>query len=122
MNAELLYSSRRENEDTTPLVIDIAVEVHSKVFNRICAIRPDIFLPILRLWDLKLTILAVLLSASAQWCTSWRHQPRACVRTQGINPRGIMCLLDGVVLVVQAPYWEPLQEVAARSFFGGAGS
>ena len=27
----------------------------------------------------------------------WRRQPRACVRTQGINPRGIMCLLDDVV-------------------------
>ena len=34
----------------------------------------------------------------------------------------IMCLLDDVVLWVQAPCNEPLQEVAARSFCGGAGS
>ena len=28
-----------------------------------------------------------------------------------------MCLLDDVVLRVQALHWEPLQEVAAHSFF-----
>ena len=84
--------------------------------DRICAIRPGNFSPILRPWDLNLTKLAVLLNALAQWCTSWCHQPMACVRTQGINRRGIMCLLDGVVLGVQAPYWKPLHEVAARSF------
>ena len=33
-----------------------------------------------------------------------------------------MCLLDNVVLGVQAPREEPLQEVEARPFFGGAGS
>ena len=46
----------------------------------------------------------------------WCHQPRACVQTQGINPRGIMRLLDDVVLDVQALRKELLQEVAARSF------
>ena len=33
----------------------------------------------------------------------------------------ITCLLDDVTPGVQVPYWEPLQEVAARFFFGGAG-
>ena len=33
-----------------------------------------------------------------------------------------MCLLDDMVLGVQAPREEPLQEIAARFFFGGAGS
>ena len=31
-----------------------------------------------------------------------------------------MCLLDDVVCGVQAPHEEPLEEVAARFFFGGA--
>ena len=30
-----------------------------------------------------------------------------------------MCLLDDVVLGVQAPLEEPLEEAAARFFFGG---
>ena len=58
----------------------------------------------------------MLLNALAQWCTSWCHRLRACVRTQGINLRGIMCLLDDVVLGVQAPHEEPLEDAAARSF------
>ena len=33
-------------------------------------------------------------NALAQWCTSWCHQPRACIRNPGVNPRGIMRLLD----------------------------
>ena len=47
-------------------------------------------------------------------CTSWRRQPRACVQKPGINPRGIMCLLDDGVFGVQAPRSEPLQEAVAR--------
>ena len=43
-------------------------------------------------------------NALVQWCTSWCHQLRACVRNPGINPRGIMCLLDDVVLGDQAPH------------------
>ena len=31
-----------------------------------------------------------------------------------------MCLLDDVLLGVQAPHEKPLQEAAARSSFGGA--
>ena len=46
----------------------------------------------------------------------WRRQSRACVRTQGINSKGIVCLLDDVVLGVQALRQEPLQEVVACSF------
>ena len=75
-----------------------------------------------RLCDSKLTKLAVLQNALAQRCTSWRRQPRACVRTQGVNLRGIMYLFDDVVLGVQASHEEPLQEAAAHSFFRGAGS
>ena len=54
-----------------------------------------------------------------QWCTSWCHQLRGCVQNLGINPRSIiilMCLLDDVVLGVQAPHEELLEEAAARSF------
>ena len=42
-------------------------------------------------------------NALAQWCTSWCHQLRAYVRNPGFNPRDIICLLDDVVLEVQAP-------------------
>ena len=42
-------------------------------------------------------------NALAQWCTFWPNQPRVCVRSPGINPGGIMCILGGVVLGVQAP-------------------
>ena len=66
---------------------------------------------------LKAHEIGVLQKALAQSYSSWRRKPRACVQTQGINPRGIMCLLDDVVLGVQAPREEPLQEVAAHSFF-----
>ena len=38
-----------------------------------------------------------------QWCTSWRFQHKACARSPGVNPRVIICLLDDVVLGVQAP-------------------
>ena len=61
-------------------------------------------------------------NALVQWCTSWCHQLRACVRNPGINPRGIMCLLDDVVLGVQAPREELLEEAAVRSFFAVTGS
>ena len=75
-----------------------------------------------RFCQLNLRKLAMILNTLAQWCTSWCHQPRACVQTQGINRRGIMRLLDDVVLDVQALRKELLQEVAARSFFAGAES
>ena len=39
----------------------------------------------------------------AQWGTSWCHQFRACAQKPCVNPRGIMCLLDDVILGVQAP-------------------
>ena len=60
----------------------------------------------------------------AQWCTSWYHQIRICVQNTDVNPRDIMCLLDSVVLGVQAPREEPLDEAATatRSFFGGSRS
>ena len=38
---------------------------------------------------------ARLATAPAQWCTSWRCQPRACTRNPDTNPKGIMCPLDG---------------------------
>ena len=60
-------------------------------------------------------------NALAQWCISWCRQLGACVRSPDVNPRGIICLLDDAVLGVQAPRKEPLEEPAARSFFGGAG-
>ena len=43
----------------------------------------------------------------AQWCTSWNGQPWPCVRAPGTKPRGIMCLLVGVMakVQVQAPRW-----------------
>ena len=63
----------------------------------------------------------MLVNTLDQWWTFWSHQPWACDRTQGINPGNIICLLDCVDLGVQAPHWEPLQEAAARSFFGSAG-
>ena len=74
----------------------------------------------LRLRDPKLTKLAVLQNALTQWCTSWRCQPRACVRTQGVNLRGIMYLFIDVVVGVQASHEELLQKTAAHSFFGGS--
>ena len=40
--------------------------------------------------------------ALAQWCTAWHRQPKARVQNLGINLRVIMCLLDHVVLGVQA--------------------
>ena len=39
-----------------------------------------------------------------------------------LTQKGIMCLLDDVVLGVQAPHKEQLQDVAAHSFFNGARS
>ena len=54
--------------------------------------------------------------ALAQWCTSWHRQYRACVRNPDINPRSIICVLDDVVLGVQAPRYEPLEEAAVRPF------
>ena len=60
-------------------------------------------------------------NALAQWCTSWCHKLRACVQSPGVNLRGIMCLLDDVLLGVQDPHEELLEEAAACSFFCGAG-
>ena len=60
-------------------------------------------------------------NALAQWCTSWYHQFRASVQNPGANPRGIMRLSDDVVLGVQTPRKEPLEEATARSSFSGAG-
>ena len=79
--------------------------------NRITAITPLDFSPISRLRELKLTKLAVLLNTLAQWCTSWCHQLRSWVQTLGINQRGIMCLLVGVLLDVQVPCWEVHQQL-----------
>ena len=37
-------------------------------------------------------------TALAQQCTSWFCQPMTCVWTPGTKPKGIMCLLDGVLV------------------------
>ena len=58
----------------------------------------------------------------AQWCTSWDGQPWPCVRAPGTKPRGIMCLLVGVVARVQAPRWVVCQRFVLSSSFGGCGS
>ena len=61
-------------------------------------------------------------TALAQWCTSWRRQPRACVRNLGTNPRGIMCLLDGVLLGIQASWLMVHQRLLFASFFSDYGA
>ena len=37
-----------------------------------------------------------------------------------LTQKGIMCLLDDVVLWVQAPHEEELEEATARAFYGGS--
>ena len=53
-------------------------------------------------------------TALAQRCTSWCRQLRACVQTPDINPRGILCLLDGLGGAPKACF--------ASSFSGSAAS
>ena len=94
-----------------------------EVLDRIAVISPPQFLPISRLWDLQFTYLAVL---QMHWHSGAPPGVASSgtvfeTRNPGINPRGIMCLFDGVVLGVQAPREEPLEEAALYSFFGGAG-
>ena len=50
-----------------------------------------------------------------------RGHPRPCVRTPGTKPRGIMCLLVGVVAKVQAPHWVVCQRLVLGSSFCGCG-
>ena len=57
----------------------------------------------------------------AQRCTSWRRQPKACVWTPGTNQRGIMYLLDGTLVKIQAPCWVAHQQIVLGSFSCGSG-
>ena len=61
-------------------------------------------------------------TALTQWRTSWCRQPSACVRTPGTNPRSIMCLLDSVLVGVQAPHWVMHQRLLFASSFSGSGA
>ena len=94
----------------------------SDCFNRITDITPLDFLPNLRSHELKLTQLAGLLNTLAQRSTFWCHQLRFCVRTQDINQRSIMCLVVGVLVKVQLPYWEVHQQLVFGSSFCGCSS
>ena len=47
-------------------------------------------------------------NALAQWYTSLCHQLRTCIRNPDVNPGGIMCFLDDMVLGVQALHEQPL--------------
>ena len=58
-------------------------------------------------------------TALAQWCTSWSPTLLTLVQTPSIHPRGITCLLDDARLGVQALRGDPVEAVAACSFFGG---
>ena len=68
------------------------------------------FLPISRPWTSNLTKLA---GQQKHWHSD---APRACVQNPGINLRSIMCLLDDVVLGVQASGYELLEETVAHPF------
>ena len=48
---------------------------------------------------------ARVITALAQRCPSWCRQPRVCHWTPGINPRGIMCLLDDVLRFKSRTRW-----------------
>ena len=61
-------------------------------------------------------------TALAQRCTSWCREPRAYVRTLGTNPRCIMCLLDGVLIGIQAPRWVVHQRLLFSSSFSSSGA
>ena len=86
------------------------------------SITPLDFFADFTLAGVKTHKLAVQLNALAQRCTSWCPQPRPCVRTLGTKPRGIMCLLVGVVAKVQAPRWVACQWLVLSSSFCGCGS
>ena len=58
----------------------------------------------------------------ARRCTSWCHQLRFRVQTMGINKRGIICLLIGVLSRVRVPCWEVRQELVFCSSFCGCSS
>ena len=60
--------------------------------------------------------------ALAQWCTSWSPNLMPLVQTPGTNPRGIMCLLDSVLVRVQAPRWVARQRLTFASSFSGSGA
>ena len=85
-------------------------------------ITPVDFSPISGSRESKLSKLAVLLNALARRCTSWCHQLRSRVQTQGVNQRDIMCLLVGVHVKVQFPYWEVHPQLIFGSSFCGCSS
>ena len=61
--------------------------------------------PSTRSRELKITKVALLLKALAQWYISWHYQLMAWVQTPGTKPKGIMYLLVGVQVGVQALPW-----------------
>ena len=92
-----LLSSERCDSFPTHLDLALAPNKTNEAVNRITVITPLDCSPISSLRELKLTKLAVLLNALAQRSTSWCHQPRPCDRTPRTKPRGVLCLLIGVV-------------------------
>ena len=56
-------------------------------------------------------------TALAQWSTSWSPKMLPLVQTRGVHPRGIACLLDGVLLGVQALRRGPVEAVAILNEF-----
>ena len=79
------------------------------------------FLPRLRPWDAKLTKVGRPTNALAQWCTSWCHQVRVCLRNSGIK-QGNLVPLRWCGSWGSSPALGTARRVCSTLFFGGAGS
>ena len=74
------------------------------------------------LMGLKTYIIGRFAKSLAQRCTSWCRRARDCVQTLDVDPKDIMCLVDDMVVGVQAPRQESLEEPASSPFCGSCSS